>query len=143
MTPQGPSERQPLATDLIGDLLSALSRLVKGEIALAQAEARRSFRNAAGALVAAVIAVILGITALNVLAGTAVAALVVTGLTPFWAGIAVGVILLLAAFGLVQFARHKISPENLAPTRSVKNLRRDAETLKSMVTPRATSDFHS
>jgi hypothetical protein len=141
MTRDASSDPQQSASDLVVDLLAGLSRLVKGEIALARAEATRSLHDATGALVAGVVAVVLGITALNVLSGAAVAALVLMGLTPLWAGVAVGVILLVVAVGLVQLARQKMSLSNLAPKRSMTSLRRDAETLKSMVTPGATSDF--
>jgi uncharacterized membrane protein YgcG len=143
MTPDVSSEPEQPASGLIGDLLSGLSRLVRGEIDLARAEAKRSLQDATGALVASVVAVILAITALNVLSGAAVAGLVALGLSTFWAGVSVGLVLLVVAVGLLQLARHKISPSNLAPKRTVTNLRRDAETFKSMVRPRATSDIHS
>jgi Putative Actinobacterial Holin-X, holin superfamily III len=143
MTPNGAPEHPQAASDLVADLLSGLSRLVRGEIALARAEATRSLKDAAGALIAAVIAAILGITALNVLAGAAVAGLVSLGLSTVWASFAVGAVLLAVTIGLLLFARQRLSPENLAPTRSMTNLRRDAETLKAMVTPGATADVHS
>ncbi len=135
--------RQESAPDLVSDLLSGLSRLVRGEVALAQAEAKRSLRDMIGALVAVVVAVILGITALNVLAGAAVAALVLLGLSAVWASVAVGVSLFVLAIVLVLYARRQMTAENLAPTRSIKNLQRDAETLKTMVKPGATADVHS
>jgi Putative Actinobacterial Holin-X, holin superfamily III len=143
MTPQDAPEHSQSATGLVADLLSGLSRLVRGEIALARAEVTRSVKDAVGALIAAVIAAILAITALNVLAGAAVAGLVTLGLSAFWASVAVGVVLLVAAIGFLQFARQRLSPSNLVPKRSMTNLRRDAETLKAMVTPGATADVHS
>ncbi len=134
---------QPSAPDLVSTLLSGLSRLVRGEVALAQAEAKRSLQGMMGALIAVVVAVILGITALNVLAAAAVAGLVVLGMSTLWASVAVGVALLIVAGVLVIYARRKLTPSNLAPTRSIKNLQRDAQTLKSMVKSGATANIHS
>ena len=134
---------QPSAPDLLSDLVSGLSRLVRGEIALAQAEAKRSLHDMLGALIAALVAVVLIITALNVLAAAAVAGFVALGLSPVWASVIVGVVLVIVALILVQYARRQISPSNLAPKRSIRNLQRDAETLKTMVKPGATADIHT
>jgi CBS domain containing-hemolysin-like protein len=127
---------------IVADVVTSLARLVKGELALARAEAERSLRDATNAVAKLIIAAILGITALNVLAGAAVAGLVAIGLPALWASVIVGVILLLVAVALMQIARGQISPSNLAPKRSLDNLRQDAETLKSKVNPGATADLH-
>ena len=71
---QRPGGESPV--DLVGDVIAGFSRLVRGEFALATAEAKRSLTDAKGALVKLVVAAVLGITALNVLAGAAIAALV-------------------------------------------------------------------
>ncbi len=128
---------------LFGDVVTGITRLVKGEIALARAEAERSLHDALGALAIIVIAAILAITALNVLAGAAIAALIAAGLTPVGASLVVGIALLAIAFGMLQYARHRLTPQNLAPKRSFLNLRRDAKTFKSMVNPDATSTHHA
>jgi cytochrome c biogenesis protein CcdA len=129
--------------DLLGQILIGFGRLVQGEVALARAEVKRSLRDAAKAMVAMALAAILGITALNVLSGALVAWLVHLGLSPAWGSVVVGAGLLLAALGIVQYARHLLAPENLSPSRSFNNLRRDAETLKSMVTSDAASNNQS
>ena len=128
---------------LVTDVVTGLARLVQGEIELARAEVARSLRDAAAAVGKLVIAAILGITAVNVLAGAAVAGLVALGLSPVWASVVVGGILLLLAFGTLQFALSVLRPANLAPKRIFPNLRRDAETLKSMVKTSATADLRS
>ncbi len=125
---------------LFGDVLLGFARLVKGELALARAEAERSLRDAARALGILAIAALLGITALTVLSGAMVAGLVRLGMPLHWAAVVVGVGLFAVAAGLVYYALHLLKPENLAPNRSFQNLRRDAETLKTMVTPGATAD---
>ncbi|MES2145185.1 MAG: phage holin family protein [Pseudomonadota bacterium] len=128
--------------DLVADLLAGLSRLVRGEIALARAEAARRLRDAAGALVGIVVAAILGLTALNVLAGAAVAGLVAAGFATVWAGVLVGLALLVVAMVLLAQARARLRPANLALPRSATNLRRDGETLKSMVAQGAAANPH-
>ena len=107
---------------------------------MATAEAKRSLTDAKGALIKLVVAAVLGITALNVLAGAAIAALVALGLAPIWATLVVGIALLVVVYALVQSGLSQIKPSNLAPKRIMANLRQDAETLKSMVISDATSN---
>lgn len=125
---------------LLGDVVSGFARLIRGELALARAEAKRSLNDATAGLGKLVIAAILGITALNVLAGAAVAVLVAIGLAPVWASVLVGVALLLLAYAIIQIGLAQLKPSNLAPKRVMANLRHDAETLKSMVIADATSN---
>ncbi len=125
---------------LMGDVVAGFARLVRGEFALASAEAKRSLGDASAALAKLVIAAILGITAVNVLSGAAVAGLVLAGLAPIWASLAVGAALLLAAYIFVRVGLAHLKPANLAPKRMMANLRQDAQTLKSLVIPDATSN---
>ena len=124
---------------LLADVVSGFASLVRGELALARAEAKRSLADLTAALVKLVVAVIFGITGLNVLSGAAIAGLVGLGLTPLWASVAVGAGLLVLAFGLGQIAKTQLAPSNFAPKRIMATLRHDAETLRSMVVPDATS----
>ena len=127
---------------LLGDVVTGFARLLRGELALARAEAKRSLGDAVSGVGKLAIAAILAVTALNVLAGAAVAALVAGGLAPIWASVLVGVGLLLLAFAIVQIASAQLKPSNLAPKRVMANLRHDTETLKSMVIADATSNNH-
>ena len=124
---------------LLADVVSGFANLVRGELELARAEAKRSLGDATAALGKLVFAAILGITALNVLSGAAVAGLVAVGLSPTWASVAVGAGLLVFALVLGRIAMKQMAPSNLAPKRMMANLRHDATTLKSMVVPNATS----
>ena len=128
---------------LLGDVLLGFTRLVKGELALARAEAERGLRDAAKAAGVLAMAAILLITALNVLSGAVVAGLVRLGLAPHWAAVITGFGLIAVAAALIYYAKHLLTVANLAPNRSVQNLRRDAETLKSMVAPGATPNQSS
>lgn len=139
--PPDPAGKNP--ADLVGDVLTGFARLVKGELALARAEAADSLRDAAKALGMVAVAAILIITALNVLSGAAVAGLVHLGIAPAWAALLVGAVLLVLAVGLVQYARHLLNAANLSPRRSFQNLRRDAEIFKSMVAPGAAANIRS
>lgn len=140
MTDRSDRTARDSSADLLSDVVSGVARLVRGELALARAEAKRSIGDATSALAKLVIAAILGITALNVLSGAAVAGLVALGLSPLWASVAVGAGLLLLAFALMQIGSAQLKPANLAPKRMMANLRQDAETLKTMVISDATSN---
>ncbi len=120
-------------------MVSGFARLISGEIALARAEAKRSIGDAGSALGKLAIAAILAVVALNVLSGAAVAGLVMLGLTPVWASLAVGAGLVLLAALIARVALAQLKPANLAPKRMMANLRQDAETLKSMVISDATT----
>lgn len=125
--------------DLMGDIVSGFARLVRGEFALASAEAKRSLGDATSALGKLCVAAVLGIAATNLFASAGVAGLVAAGLAPPWANLAVGAILLLIVYVLVQVGMAQLKPANLAPKRMMANLRQDAKTLKSMVISDATS----
>lgn len=134
MTEQTERAAHDTPADLLGEVVSGIARLVRGELALAKAEAKRSLGDATSGLGKLVVAAILGVTAVNVLSGAAVAGLVILGLAPIWAGVVVGAVLLLVAFALVQLGLAQLQPSNLAPSRMMANLRQDAETLASKVT---------
>lgn len=136
--PQRSAGESPVG--LVGDVVAGFARLVRGEFALATAEAKRSLSDAKLALGKLIVAAILGITAFNVLAGAAVAALIAAGMAPIWANLAVGLGLLLVAYVLARVGMAQIQPSNLAPKRMMANLRADAQTLKSMVISDATSN---
>ena len=123
---------------LVGDVVAGFARLVRGEFALASAEAKRSLGDATSALLKLIVAAILAITGLNLLAGAAVAGLIAAGLSPLLASFLVGAGVLVLAYILVQIGLAQIKPANLAPKRVMANLRQDAQTLKSMVMSDAT-----
>lgn len=139
MTEQPDMPARDAPADLLGDVVSGIARLIRGELALARAEAKRSLSDATSAVGKLVVAAILGITALNVLAGAAVAGVIALGLSPLWASVAVGVGLLLVVFALVQLGLTQLNPSNLAPRRMMANLRQDAKTFTFRVTPDAAS----
>lgn len=126
---------------LVGDVLTGFTKLVQGEISLAKAEFNESLTNAISGAVKIVIGAVLAITGLNVLAGAAVAILVTLGMSATWATLIVGVALLGLAAVLVMIGLRSLKPSNLAPTRTIRSLRKDVETIKPMVTPGGTADI--
>ena len=124
---------------MMADVLAGITRLVQGELALARAEAAERLNSVRQSVVQAVIAAVLGITAINVLAGAAVGAAVAVGLSPIWAAVVVGGILLLLAFAFAQHAARLLRDAGAAPKRSAASVKRDVETLQAMVRRDATT----
>ena len=117
---------------LFAEVLAGVSRLVQGEIALARAEAGLRLQSAKHAAVYVVVAIVLGITALNVLAAAAVAGLRALGLGPLWSTVGVGVVLAVLAAGFALRGQQLIRLSGGRPMKTAANLRRDVATLRSM-----------
>lgn len=115
---------------LLSDAIQALSDLVRGEIALAKAEMTDKLRQAGAGIGLVVAGAVVGVVALNTLAGAAVAGLVAQGIAPGWAALIVAVVAGLLALVLIGVGRRALSPENLMPRRTARNVRRDATTVK-------------
>ena len=123
------------APGLVSDALMHLSRIIRGEVALAQSEMAASLRHARLGLVLIFISVALTITALNLLSAAAVAGVVYAGLAPPWAALVVGAGIALAAVIAAWIGLGALHPAHLVPIRAIEGLRRDAETLKEGLTP--------
>jgi len=117
---------------LLSDALNQLTRLVRGEVALAKAEVSQNLKNAALGIGLLVGAVVLALVALNVLAAALVAALA-NLIGPGWAALVVGILILAAAGLLAMRGLNALKPENLAPSRTVRNVQADAQTIKENV----------
>lgn len=128
------ADPRPSAGSLLSDALNQVTRLVRGEMALAKAEVAQNLRAAVMGAILIVAAVILAFVALNVLAGALVAALAhVGGMGPGWAALIVGVVVLVVAGILAMRGAAALKPENLAPSRTVRNVQADAQTIKETV----------
>lgn len=119
----------PLPAAALAAVIASLSRLMGNEIALFKAEATRAATDARGAVGLFAIAVLMGLVALNALAGAAVLGLMAAGLHPAWAMLAVGVGLLALALGYAQAARARLRRKNLTPWRSRRSLERSLSAL--------------
>lgn len=129
-----PHQSAPDSTGaILADILAGAARLVRGEIALARAEVAQKVRSVALAGVQFTIAVVLGVTAMNLLAGAGVGILVDLGLSTAMAALVLGLAFLALAYGFVRWGLFLLSPAYLTPSRSLFNLGRDAAALKTMV----------
>ncbi|UWQ21310.1 phage holin family protein [Jannaschia sp. W003] len=126
-------ERDRSASGLVSEVLAHVSNLVRKEFDLAKTEVSQNLSRAgtavgllAGALVAALVA-------LNVLAAALVAALAELGIDTGWAALIVGGLLALAAFLMASKGVKDLKLSSIAPTRTAKNVQRDAETVKESI----------
>jgi len=117
---------------LLSDAVNQLTRLVRGEMALAKAEVAQNVKSAGVGVGLLAGAAILALVALNVLAAALVAA-IANWIGPGWAALLVGVIILAVAAILAMRGLNALKPENLAPTRTVRNVQADAQTIKETV----------
>jgi hypothetical protein len=136
-----PPSSLPPESRTTGELLHSafqhLNGLVRGEIALARAEAEESIRHAAIGVGMLAGALVMVLVALNVLAAAIVAGLTEAGMHPGWSALVVGILFLVAAAIMAKSGMAALDPARLAPTRTARNLQRDVETVKE-----ATNDAH-
>ncbi|MGR3493340.1 MAG: phage holin family protein [Shimia sp.] len=118
---------------LVSDVLTHVSNLVRKEFDLARAEMDQNITRAVVAIGLLVGAVVIALTALNVLAAALVAAIENTGIAAGWAALIVGVIFAAIAAGLAAKGANDLKASSLAPTRTMDNIKQDAETVKESV----------
>ena len=127
------------AGPMLADVLGGVARLVQGELALARAEAAERLDAVRQSVIQGALAVVLGIVALNVLAGAAIAGLVALGVSPIWAPVLVGGLLLVLCLAFAQHAARLLRDAGTLPRRSAASVKRDVETLQTLVRRDATS----
>lgn len=115
---------------LIGDVLTHVSNLIRKEFDLARTELSENLNRAAVAVGLLVGALIVALVALNVLAGALVAGIAELGLAPGWSALSVGGVMALVAAVMVAKGVRDLKLVSLAPTRTVKNIRRDTDAMK-------------
>lgn len=117
-------------TELVGQALSQTSTLIREEVRLARAELTESATQAAIAVGLLVGAVVASLVSLNVLAAALVAGLTELGIAGGWAALIVGVSLAIAAYAMAQKGVSDLKASNLAPTRALDSVKRDAKAVK-------------
>lgn len=120
------------AGGLLQDAMGNVSALVRNEVDLARAEINQNLSKAGMAVGLIAGGAIIIVVALNVLAAALVAALTEAGLDPGWSALIVGVILGGIAYLLIQKGSSDLKLSSLAPTRTARNVRRDAEAVKEV-----------
>tara|TARA_R110002012_G_scaffold5711_5_gene26583 strand:- start:52456 stop:52854 length:399 start_codon:yes stop_codon:yes gene_type:complete len=117
---------------LLSDALSHVSSLVRSEVDLARAEINDNLKSAGIALGMIVGAVVVALTALNVLTAALVAALTEAGVPAGWSALIVGIALAIVAYFMVSKGTNDLKLSSLAPTRTAKNVKRDAQAVKEV-----------
>ena len=124
------NDTQRSSPNLITTALTQLSTLVRKEVDLARAEVTENVSSAGVAIGFIVAAIVIALTALNVLSAAVVAALAELGIDPGWSALIVGGGLGLLAFALITKGTNDLKLSSLAPTRTAKNIQRDAQAVK-------------
>ena len=117
---------------LLSDALTHVSSLVRSEVDLARAEVTENLKSAGAAIGLIVGAVVVALTALNVLSAALVAALTEACIPAGWSALIVGVAFALIAYVMVNKGTNALKLSSLAPTRTTKNVKRDAQAVKEV-----------
>ena len=129
MNVESKTPADPSVSELVSQLSSQTSRLVRDEMRLAQAELRQSAKHAgvgAGLLSAAGLIAVLGLAAL-VLSSIAALALVL----PLWAAaLVIGVLLIAAAAIAGLMGRKQLQRTDPVPQQTVASVKRDIDEVK-------------
>ncbi|MGY9039706.1 phage holin family protein [Sulfitobacter sp. BSw21498] len=117
---------------LLSDALTHVSSLVRSEVDLARAEVNENLKSAGAAIGLIVGAVVVALTALNVLSAALVAALTEAGISAGWSALIVGVAFALIAYVMANKGTGALKLSSLAPSRATKNVKRDAQAVKEV-----------
>lgn len=123
---------------LLADAIGGLARLWRSELAIAKHEAKRAGKEAGIALGLILAAVLITLIALHFIVAAAISGLVWLGLAMPLATLLAGVILLLAAAGLVYVALRLLRRAAAFPQRQMHNVKRD---MAAILPVRETDDF--
>jgi hypothetical protein len=134
MTDQTTTTANKSAAGLLSDAIAHMSALVRKEVDLARAEVSENVSRAAIAIGMLAGALVIALTALNVLAAALVAGLTEWGMEAGWASLLVGVVLGAIALAMALKAKNDLKLSSIAPTRTAKNVQRDAQALKEVTT---------
>jgi hypothetical protein len=126
------TEPNKSAGSLLTDALTHVSSLVRSEVDLARSEVNENLKSAGVAIGVIIGAVVVALTALNVLSAALVAAMTEAGLPAGWSALIVGVVFAIIAFVMVKKGMSDLELSSLAPTRTAKNVKRDAQAVKGV-----------
>lgn len=120
------------AGGLLGDALAHVSSLVRGEVDLARAEMSENINSAGTAIGIIAGGAIVALTALNILSASLIAAITRAGIPASWSALIVGVLFAIIAFVMIRKGINALKLNSLAPTRTAKNVMRDAQAVKEV-----------
>lgn len=127
-----PYNQRPGIVASLSQVATEAMNLVRGETALARAEAKLILHQIAAALVMAVVGTALIMAALVIILGAIASALAEAGMSPAVAAAIVGGAAVLLGALLVNAAKSHLSSDALKPSTSLKQLGRDADVLKEI-----------
>jgi hypothetical protein len=132
---QGPDPRQGASSiqSLIGDALRETNDLARKEIALFRAEMAGNIRQLILGLACMIGAAVFAVVALLVLIDAFVKWLATVVGSEWLAALIVGGTLIVLAVGMALWARSVLSLSTLAPTRTTRQVRQDAQALSERV----------
>lgn len=118
---------------LVASILNHIGALVRKEVDLARAEINENLAKAGIAIGLLVGAVVLSLTALDVLAAALVAAITEFGLDAGWAALIVGLLFALIAWGMMMKGLKDLKSVSLAPKRAARSVSRAAKAVKESI----------
>lgn len=130
-----PDDQKRGAPGLLSDALMQLTRIIRGEITLAQTEMAASLRGAVMGVAVLMVAAVLAITALNLISAALVGWVIYLGVSPAWATVIVGAAFAILAVIAALSGLAALKPAKLVPERALRGLRQDVETVKEGLTP--------
>jgi TRAP-type C4-dicarboxylate transport system permease small subunit len=116
--------------DLLADLSQSVTTLFRNEIKLARAETSEKITQVAVALGSIVGGAVMALAALIVLLQALVIGLAEAGIPAGWASLIVGVVVAGIAYFMVHKGTNDLKASQLAPTRTVDSIKRDAQVVK-------------
>ena len=119
--------------DLLADLTNSITTLFRQEIQLARAETSEKITQVGVALGAIAGGAILALAALIVLLQALVIGMVEAGIPAGWASLIVGVVVAAIGYGLIHKGTSDLKASNLAPSRTMDSIKRDAHVAKEQV----------
>lgn len=119
--------------ELLRDLVSQLTTLVRKEGQLARVEVSEKIDQAVGGIALIVGGAVLLIPALVVLLNAAVAGMIDAGMEAHWAALIVGGVALLIGLALLWVGVSRFKANNLVPSRTIDQLQQDASVAKNQM----------
>ncbi len=119
--------------DILSDLLTQFTTLVRKEGELARTEMSEKVGQVAAGLVLVMFGAVLLMPALVVLLEAAVAGLERAGIAPPWAALIVGGVVLVVGLILLMIGISRLKAKNLLPQKTIHQLQEDASVAKRQV----------
>ena len=124
---------RPSTPSLFAEALSQMTTLFETEIRLVRSEVGEKIHQAVTALGVVVVSAVLLVAALILLLEGVVQLLIAYGWQPFVANFLVGIVIAVIGVIAILVAKKGLSAENLAPSRTMHQLEKDAQVVKEQV----------